>query len=219
MSGETFIDPRAAEHLNALAYPRYYLDFETVQFAVPRWAGTRPYEQLPFQWSCHVEREDGSLEHLAFLDTTGAAPMEACLRALIEAVGDDGPIFEYSGYEGRILREGVARHPDLARALDAIRLRLVDLCGMARAHYYHPAQKGSWSLKDVLPTVAPELDHAKLDQVGDGGAAQSAYREIIDPATTVERRGMLADALRTYCARDTQGMVTIVRHLAAGDGG
>ncbi len=75
--------PAAAGHLAGLPYPRFYLDFETIQFAVPVWAGTRPWEQLPFQWSCHIERAPGELEHREFLDTSGEAPMRSCADTLL----------------------------------------------------------------------------------------------------------------------------------------
>jgi hypothetical protein len=186
-----------------------------MQFAVPIWSGTRPYEQLPFQWSCTIEHADGTLDHREFLDTSGDAPMRACLQALVESIGGDGPVFSYTGFEGCVLREGRARYPDLAAALDAIAARLVDLHPIARSHYYHPAQNGSWSIKRVLPTIAPDLDYANLDEVADGTSAQLAYLQMIDPTTDAERRRRLADALRVYCRRDTEGMVRIAQHLTA----
>ena len=141
--------------------------------------------------------------------------MERCLAALVDALGTDGPVFAYSGFETRILREGAARHPALAPRLDAITQRLVDLMTIARNHYYHPAQKGSWSIKSVLPTIDPELDYANLDEVADGTAAQQAYLELIDPATPDARRDELVERLRTYSRRDTEGMVAIAQRLAA----
>src|SRR5690606_11414262 len=78
--------------LRDLPFPRYYLDFETVGFAVPIWAGTRPYQQLPFQWSVHVEAADGGLEHREFLDTSGEAPMRRVAEQLIRTLGREGPV-------------------------------------------------------------------------------------------------------------------------------
>ncbi|MHB8493734.1 MAG: DUF2779 domain-containing protein [Casimicrobiaceae bacterium] len=213
-SGSVFLNPKAADELRDLDYPRYYLDFETIQFAVPIWVGTRPYEQLPFQWSCHIEHADGRLEHREFLDTVGDAPMRACMEALIGALGTDGPVSMYTGFERRVLREAAVRYPDLAPALDGVIGRLVDLCTVTTQHYYHPAQKGSWSLKSVLRTIAPDLDYANLTEVADGGAAQLAYLEMVDPQAPQERKDALERALRIYCRRDTEGMVRITRRLA-----
>ena len=213
VKGETYQDPRAADLLRDLEYPRYYLDFETVHFAVPIWIGTRPYEQLPFQWSCHVEQADGALTHHEFLDTTGEAPMLRCMEALVAVLGTRGPVFAYSGFEGRILREGAVRHPALAVELRAIADRLIDLLPIARANYYHPAQNGSWSIKAVLPTIAPDLDYTALGEVSDGGDAPAAYLEMTDRRTSADRRDALATALRAYCGQDAAGMVRIVHHF------
>ncbi len=88
---------------------------------------------------------------------------------------------------------------------------MVDLLPIARQHYYHPAMKGSWSIKAVLPTIAPELDYKQLDEVQDGGMAQAAYLEMIHPAAPAERRTQLAASLLEYCKLDTFAMVRVAR--------
>ena len=210
------VDPAAAEFLAALPYPRYYLDFETVQFAVPLWPGTRPYQQLVFQWSCHVEGRPGELAHREFLDTSGEAPMRAAAEALLAALDDQGPIFVYHDFEKWRLVEMAQLFPDLAPALEAVTGRLVDLLRLTRDHYGHPALNGSYSLKVVLPTIAPELDHALLDDVQDGLSAQAAFHEALAPDTTAERRRVIRRALLEYCALDTLALVRVARHLGSG---
>jgi hypothetical protein len=200
--------------VRALPFPRYYLDFETVATAVPFFAGTRPYEQVPFQWSCHVETAPGKVEHREFLDVTGAAPMRAVAERLVAQLGTTGPIVVYSGYERRVLTELVARFPDLAAPLGALVERLVDLLPPTRAHYEHPGLGGSFSLKAVLPTVAPDLDYAKLGAVQDGLGAQLAYLEAIAPSTTEARRTTLRKALADYCRQDTLALVRLVEFFA-----
>jgi len=215
-SGLADFVPAAADHLAALPWPRYYLDFETIQFAVPVWAGTRPWEQLPFQWSCHIERSPGELEHREFLDTSGEAPMRACADTLLAAVGEAGPVFVYSGFERGVLAALAARFPDLAAPLAALSARLVDLLPVTRDTWYHPAMKGSWSIKEVLPTVAPELDYADLGEVHDGTAAQLAYAEAVHPETAADRADELAHGLLAYCAQDTLALVRLRRFLSGG---
>jgi hypothetical protein len=215
LTGLASLNPRAAIFLADLGYPRYYLDFETIQFAVPIWTGTHPYEQLPFQWSCSVEQQDRTVMHREFLDISGGAPMRPCAEALITALGTEGPVFAYTGFEGRVLRETAARYADLAPSLNAIARRIIDLHSIARAHYYHRAQKGSWSLKAVLPTIAPEMDYGNLTDVTDGGGAQLAYLEIIAPETSATRKDELTRALHVYCRRDTDGMVRIAQFFLA----
>jgi len=207
------VDPAAADFLGTLPYPRYYLDFETVQFAVPRWAGTRPYQQLVFQWSCHVETEPGELEHKEFLDTSGEAPMRGAAEALIATLGDVGPIFVYHDFEKWRLVEMAQLFPDLAAPLEAITGRLVDLLRLTRDHYAHPALNGSYSLKSVLPTIDPTLDHAVLDDVQDGLSAQAAFHEALDPGTPADRRETVRRALLEYCGLDTLALVRVAHRL------
>jgi len=208
------LDPAAAAFLATLPYPRYYVDFETVQFAVPRWSGTSPYQQLVFQWSCHVEDRTGEVTHSAFLDTGGDAPMRAAAEALLDAVGDRGPIFVYHDFEKWRLVEMARMFPDLASGLEAVTGRLVDLLRLTRDHYQHPALNGSYSLKAVLPTVAAGLDHALLDEVRDGLSAQAAYHESVEPGTSEERRAALRDSLLEYCGLDTLALVRVAHRLA-----
>lgn len=209
--------PEAAAALSHLGYPRYYLDFETINFAVPIWKGVRPYQQVPFQWSCHVEQRDGTLEHREFLDLSGDDPSRPFAEQLIDEVGGKGPVLVYNqGFEGRILKELAQRYRKLAPALTAIRDRLVDLLPITRDTYYHPQMRGSWSIKAVLPTIAPDLDYGQLVDVHDGGEAQTAYAEAISSDTFPERRQSLDKALRVYCGRDTEAMVRLAHFLADG---
>jgi hypothetical protein len=107
--------------------------------------------------------------------------MRRFAERLLATLGKTGAIIVYSAYERRIL-DGLARaFPDLADPLRAVADRLFDLLPLTRAHYYHPAMKGSWSIKAVLPTVAPDLDYGALGEVQDGTSAQAAYAEAIDP--------------------------------------
>ena len=209
-SGEAILEPEATTQIQALSYPRYYLDFETVGFAVPIWAGTRPYMQLPFQWSCHIEQADGSITHQEFLDLSGNDPRETFAKTLIEAVSMHGPVIVYNaGFEGARIKELATAFPHLASELLAIPERFFDLLPLARNHYYHPDMKGSWSIKDVLPTIAPELDYANLE-VSDGAMAQEAYKEAIHSQTTPERKEAVRSAMLKYCEQDTIAMVKIV---------
>jgi len=197
-----------------LAYPRYYLDFETINPAIPVWAGTQPFEALPFQWSCHIERSPGSFEHAEFLDVSGEPPMRAFAETLLDTLGETGPILAYSHYEKRIIGELATRFPDLAPALRPLIDRLVDLLPIAKRNYYHPDMLGSWSIKAVLPTVAPDMHYSELEEVQDGQAAGAAYLEAIDPTTSDARREHLRARLLDYCRFDTEAMVRLTHFFA-----
>ena len=215
-SGQAVLNPEAGKQIAALPYPRYYIDFETINPAVPVWAGTRPYMQVPFQWSCHVETAKGEMTHSAFLADGQSDPRRPFATSLIDTVGTDGPIFVYNApFERSRMQELADYYVDLAPALQAAIDRLVDLLPIAREHYYHPEMRGSWSIKAVLPTIAPDLAYDNLE-VANGGMAQEAFAEILQAETLLERRQQLHDALLLYCERDTIAMVRIAHYFEGG---
>ena len=202
--------------LSELGYPRYYLDFETIGPAVPIWAGTRPYEAIPVQWSCHIDDGSGdghyrNMRHEEFLDLSGQPPMRALAEKLIECLGNSGPVLMYTNYEEGVIRNLARMFPDLKRDLDRIIDRLFDLHPVVRDHYYHPDMLGSWSIKAVLPTINPEMDYRTLEGIREGTAASNGFLEAIDPDTDMVRKLELEEQLRRYCRFDTEAMVEIVR--------
>lgn len=211
LSDKPYFDQRAtAKALAAYKLPAYFLDFETIQFAVPIWKGTRPYQQIPFQFSIHRLSRTGKLDQQAFLDLKGSDPSKAFAEALIAACGDRGSIFVYNaGFETARIRELSERFPRLAKPLLALNQRVVDLLPIARDHYYHPSQQGSWSIKAVLPALCPDLNYGNLDGVQDGGMAMHAFLEAIAPQTSVQRKAEIERQLLAYCALDTFAMVRI----------
>lgn len=190
MSGTPFFDAAgAAADLAPYGFPAYFFDFETVSLPVPIWKGTRPYQQIPFQFSVHRMDDRHTLAHAAFLDLSGTDPSGSFARSLIEHCGDHGPAFVYNAaFESSRIRELAGRFPDHAPALLAIIDRIVDLLPIARNRYYHPSQHGSWSIKALLPALCPDLSYGKLAGVQDGGMAVEAFKEAINPTTTSERR-------------------------------
>ena len=209
LSGEAWFDAEgAAADLAPHTGTSYFLDFETIGFGVPIWKGTRPYQQLPFQFSLHIVSENGEIAHREFLDLSGEDPGEAFARALIDYCGTAGPVFVYNAaFENRIMRELAMRFPLLGPDLQDIIERVVDLLPIARKRYYHPDQHGSWSIKVVLPAVCPDLAYGALDGVQDGQAAQGAFLEAMGPDTTSERKAEIEQQLLAYCELDTLAMV------------
>ena len=211
LTGTTFFDKAgAAAALAPHGLPAYFLDFESAQLAVPRWKGTRPYQQIVFQFSLHTLSADRLLAHTAFLDLSGNDPTEPFAVALIAACCDNGPVFVYNAtFEKTRVRELAVRYPKLAKPLLAINRRMVDLCPVARDHYYHPSQGGSWSIKKVLPAAVPDLSYGQLEGVQDGGAAMEAFLEAIHSASSPERRAEIERQLLAYCRLDTFAMVRL----------
>lgn len=209
--GKSILEPGADAIMAALPYPRYYFDFEGIDLPVPRWAGVRPYEQIAFQWSCHVERTPGMFEHYAFLDVSGNDPTIPCIEKMREVIKDDGgPILVfYQTYEkGRL--EGMAeRHPEYADLLAGFIKRLVDLHPLVKDHFYDPRMKGSFSIKKVLPVIAPDLDYKELEAVQEGTGAQIAYLNLcFEAMEEVDWERLRKNAL-LYCDQDTWAMCEV----------
>ncbi len=216
-TGQPVLDPGSAGPLAILPYPRYYFDFEGIDLPVPYWIGVRPYEQIPFQWSCHIERSPNVFSHAEFLDLSGNDPSASCIQRMLEAIPPDGPgpiIVYFKMYEEGRLRELAERHPQFAPELNRYIARLVDLHPIVKANYYHPGMRGSYSIKAVLPTIEPDLNYGNLKEVTDGTAAQVAYLyAAFDPHTTPARKAELRDRLLTYCGQDSWAMVEVAYYL------
>ncbi|MGH6982977.1 MAG: DUF2779 domain-containing protein [Stellaceae bacterium] len=216
-TGCPVLEPGSAEFMAQFRYPRYFLDFEGIDFPVPKWRGVRPYEHIPFQFSCHVETEPGLFHHGEFLDLSGEDPSLGCIRRMQERIdsNDGGPIFVYHAtYERSRLAELAERHPEYAELLETYISRLVDLLPIVKNHYYNPDMMGSFSIKKVLPAIAPDLDYAELDEVQEGTGAQVAYiTAAFDDRITPERKAELEKRLRAYCRQDTWAMVEVAYFL------
>jgi hypothetical protein len=214
VSGEVYFDVPATAALRKLARPMAYLDFETIGLAVPVIVGTRPYQPLPFQFSLHVERSATEVEHVEHLAIESFGDFGAMADALLAAVPDSGPVFAYNApFEHRVLSDLADRLPEHAAGLRQVAERLVDLLPVTRAAYYHRDMKGSWSLKAVLPTIAPHLNYEELAEVQEAGGAQLAFMLLRSGKLTDARAAALRTALLKYCERDTWGLLVLRRFL------
>lgn len=217
VTGVTDHDPMgAAAAMAPWTYPRIWLDFETVSDAIPIWRGCAPYDQVPFQFVADVETANGVVERRDFLALDGADPRRSCAEALA-ALPDKGAVIAWNAsFERGVIQRLAASFPDLAPTLQNLADRVVDLLPVTRDHWYHRDQRGSWSIKAVLPTIAPHLDYGALD-VKDGGNAVEAYRAAVADDCTTARRAALASALRIYCGRDVEAMRIVAAKLVQTD--
>ena len=214
VTGEVYFNEEATAELRGLGYPIAHLDFETIGLAVPEIVGTKPYEQVPFQFSIQVEESAVVVRDAELLQIEQFGEFWAFSNALLASLPESGPVCAYNaGFEARVLRFLADRVPDLGNALRDVEARLVDLLPVARAAYYHRDMKGSWSIKDVLSTLAPDLDYANLEDVQEGGGAQLAFMEMRHQSVTAARKEHLRKALLAYCKRDTEAMVVLRKFL------
>lgn len=194
--------------LDALVYPLYFLDFETIDYAIPKFDGCKPYQQMPFQYSCHVLTEDGTLTHRDYLHTIDDDPRLALTEALLNDIGDTGYIIAYNiPFERGVLRHLAEQFPEHAQRLTDMAERLWDQLTIFRKHYHDYRFGKSNSLKSVLPVVVPKLSYALLD-VQNGMQAQVVWEEMIGVGDTAVKI-QLANHLRAYCHLDTLAMVEI----------
>lgn len=208
VTGEPWVSEGLAAALEDVDWPLHALDFEAAGFAVPRYPGTRPYDPVPFQFSCHTRpAPEAPVEHAEFLAESGEDPREALARALLETVGEHGSILVYSGYESRVIGYLAEWFPHLADELLALRPRLVDLLKILERHYCHPDFRGSWSIKSVLPVLVPEMSYEDM-AISEGEAAGRAWISMIDGGDWVEKEETTL-ALKEYCRQDSMAMLKL----------
>jgi len=211
-TGNDWVAPQLLPAMKDVEYPLGFLDFEAIQPALPRFPGTGPFETLPTQWSLHVLQEDGRLTHKAFLHHENTDPRPQFLASLLAAVGEAGSLVVYSNYEAGVLRRLARFDPRRSKAIERVIQRLSDLLAILRRNYYHPAFNGSYSIKRVLPALAPELDYGDLE-IRDGATAAACQLRMMDPETPPGEREEIRQALLLYCQRDTMAMVAIRRAI------
>lgn len=212
-TGEPWFSPGLRDALAGLSYPLYFCDFETVNRAIPPFAGMHPFDHLCFQYSVHVVREPGALpEHFEFLATDTSDARREFIASLCAALGESGSIVVYSSFESQRLSELSSWLPEFADRINAIQHRLFDLLSIVRGHVYHPAFGGSYSLKSVLPALVPEMTYAGME-VADGQTAGLAWQLLVRDGLDRDERGRIRKALLGYCHQDTLAMVRLVEKL------
>ncbi len=163
-NGTKYIDKEAiSDFLKQINYPVFFLDFETFASPIPLIENTRPYQSIPFQFSLHVLRKlKGDLEHHFFLADGISDPRPALLASLREWFGFGksnksfrGSVIVYDeSFEHSILRDLVVFDTGHASWLFKIAARIVDLYNpFKNFYYYNSIQKGSASIKKVLPAL------------------------------------------------------------------
>ena len=200
--------------LDTLWYPLCFLDFETFNSPIPLHDGTRPYQQVPFQYSVHVQGAPGAEpQHFEYLAPPGSDPRRELIENLLGVIPEDACVLTYNqAFEKGVLCELAHLFPDLA---PAIKTRLANICDLMvpfrRRDVYKWQMDGSYSIKKVLPALVPELSYQGME-IGDGQAAMDAYHQmcVLENGEELERlrRMMLA-----YCRMDTLGMVRILEKL------
>lgn len=218
-SGRIVVEGGLAEALSAIELPAAFLDFESVNPAVPAWKGCRPYEHVPVQASCHVLGPRGGTAHHEHLADGAGDPRPALAEAVVRACAGAKAVVAWSArFEAACLEHLARAVPGLAGPLRSIRRRLVDLLPIVRDHVYHPAFGGGFGLKAVAPALVRGLGYEGLE-VADGETASALLAGLLvaPEAIAPAERARLRRDLLAYCARDTEALVRVhgrLRELA-----
>jgi hypothetical protein len=200
--------------VNRIHYPIYYLDFETLfMVTVPIYNNSRPFQQIPFQYSLHIKRNsDAPLEHFEFLAEANRDidPRIDLIEQLVSEIGSSGSIIAYNkSFEIGRLNELKDIAPQYSSKIDNLITRFIDLMNPFRSkQYYTPSMKGSYSIKKVLPALVPELSYKGMD-IANGGDASASFMQLFDEADPAIIKKTRDDLLQ-YCKLDTFAMVEIL---------
>lgn len=215
-SNQTHLDKGLiSEFLDTAQYPLYFLDFETYSTAIPLYDNLKPYQRIPFQFSLHIVNKKGDNPvHHSFIAQGNQDPREEFINTLKSLLGKKGSIVVYNqGFEKGVLREVAEVYTQYEVWVNSIDKRFWDLLVPFQSFsYYNPSQKGSASIKRVLPAVTGE-SYSDLE-IGDGETASRKYLYVIHKnKTSKEERKKVMDDLEIYCSLDTEGMIWIFDKL------
>ncbi len=198
-----------APFIKSVHYPIFYFDFETVMYAIPEFNQSHAYQQIPFQYSLHVQAAPGAAPtHVAFLGDGQADPREALIKQMLTDMGTTGSVMVWNKtFEKGCIEKMAKQFPAYEKPLLALVNRMVDLMAPFRSkHVNSAAFYGSYSIKYVLPVMVPELSYENLE-IGNGGVASFTYGQLaqMDPKQKETVRSQLLE----YCHLDTLAMVRI----------
>lgn len=211
-----FIDISGIKNsISSWKFPLVFLDFETINPAIPRYENTNPYQQVPFQFSAHIWKSpDSELLHKEYLHTDSSDPRPNLIPLLLEACEGDGSIVAYySTFEKQRIQELAEYSKKDQSKLNGLVDRFVDPLPIFRDCVYDNGFEGSFSLKTVAPTILGEAQSYDGMLVDNGTAAQRAFEEIINSKTLDDRKNQLIQASYEYCKKDTLVMVELVKWL------
>jgi len=196
-------------------FPLYFLDYETYLSAIPMCDGYKPQQQMVFQYSLHkMESLNGDIRHTEQLAITKDDPSKSLIKQLREDIGDTGTVLVwFKPFEMTRNKELAIIHPEYAAFLEDLNERIYDLGDFINFGFYlHPKFKGSWSIKNVLPVMVPELSYDEME-IGKGDLAMMAWWELINDRLSTDDAEKTKTALLEYCKLDTWAMVKIWEKL------
>lgn len=204
------------DQLQQLQYPLYFLDYETCNAALPMYPGYHPQQPMVFQYSLHVVNVDGSMTHAEYLATKPGEPAKGLVEHLSKHISDRGSVIVWNKtFESSRNKEMAALFQGHSEFLLNLNERMYDLADIVHFGSYVDSRfKGSWSIKNVLPVIVPELSYKDLE-ISKGDQAMLTWWELVrgNQSWSEHERERIIDALLRYCERDTEAMVKIWKKL------
>ena len=199
---------KIAEFLATLVHPLSFLDFETVNSTIPLFNDSRPFQQVPFQFS--LRNDNGDQSHLS---RDRKDPRRALAKAMIESMPSRGSIIVWNErFERSVLLELAELFPEYSSQLKMMSLRLWDLMRPFEQQWYVDKNfHGSYSIKKVLPALTG-LSYDSL-AIKNGEKALMLYEQWIMGELTEEQWAKVMSDLEMYCGMDTRAEVEILNHL------
>jgi len=213
---EVHIDKEGIKsELGKIEYPIYFLDYETYGSAIPIFDGYRPYQNIVFQYSLHIQKSaDAKLEQFAFLANKLTDPSREMAESLKKFIGKTGTVIAWNmGFEQDCNKGMGERAGEYREFFEDINNRMYDLMSVFKQGFYiHKNFYGSASLKKVLPVLVPSLSYGELN-IHEGMTASNSWYEMVKTETAEKRKKEIYDDLLKYCELDTLAMVKILEEL------
>ncbi len=203
--------------LSGVIYPLYFIDYESYNPAIPMYDGYKPFDQMPFQWSLHIQQQGRELEHFEFIETSQIDPIPNFLTELQKHIGKEGSLIVWNkSFEGTQNKRMAEIHPQFADFCLNMNERIYDLMDIFQKQWYaDPKLKGSYSIKNVLPLFAPDFSYNELE-IGEGATAMTSWFEMVYENAETSKKETIKENLLRYCEMDTMAMLkiyTILKYL------
>lgn len=201
--------------IDQIKYPIAFVDFECLNSPIPLFNETKPFQFIPFQYSLHLkESEDTPLKHMNFIAEPNEDPRSEFLNHFLNDTARVNKIVAFDrNTETRMLKSLAHEFPHKSDEINKRLAQIVDLQTPFKSRfYYNPSMNGSFSLKNVLPALIPDLNYETLD-INSGELASISYEKLFETYNPQEAEE-IKDQLNKYCEMDTLALWKIFEVLS-----
>lgn len=199
--------------LENIKWPAFYLDFESINPAIPLFPDVAPFTQIPTQFSIHRCSEAGKIvSHTPYLSD----PSKDCRRELtekmIKVLEGEGSIIVYSHFEKGVITRMISEFTDLNDKLLQIIGRLVNLERIIGQNVYFQGFHGKTSIKKVAPVLVPGISYGE-SEISDGKSAMAVFLNLRHAKYDETESQVMRESLLKYCELDTYSLVKLHEKL------